>query len=206
MRRPASSAAAGDRCGSRPLAEVVTSSAGTGTRRVGVLLLQPLHVGLHAVAQLRRRRAEVRARRRPSRRSRCRRPTAAAGSRPGWRSAWPISAEPTTPPRRRVTRLPFAAVGEQQPAPRRSRPADRRAPVSTRVTRAVTRQRDEDGRSSRLLRPGPGAAAARSMSLDADERRDDAAHAVDQQRAAQQRRGAERPVLHAAQRQRDQQR
>ena len=39
--------------------------------------------------------------------------------------------------------------------------------------------------------------------LDADERRDDAADAVDEQRATQQRRRAERPVLHAAQRQRD---
>ena len=48
------------------------------------------------------------------------------------------------------------------------------------------------------------AATRMSISLDADERDDDAAHAVDQEIAAQERRRAERPILHAAQRQRDQ--
>ena len=40
--------------------------------------------------------------------------------------------------------------------------------------------------------------------LDADERHDDAAEAVDQEVAPQQRRRADRPVAHAPQRQRDQ--
>ena len=41
--------------------------------------------------------------------------------------------------------------------------------------------------------------------LDADERHDDAAHAVDEQIALQDLRRAERAVFHAAQRERDQQ-
>ena len=50
------------------------------------------------------------------------------------------------------------------------------------------------GQHGRSPQARPRAVTARSMSLDADERRDDAADAVDQQVAPQQRAGADRPV------------
>ena len=56
------SAAAGPRCGSRPLAEAVTSSAGPAPAPAGSPP-EALHVRRDAVAQLLRRGAQVRARR-----------------------------------------------------------------------------------------------------------------------------------------------
>ncbi len=76
-------AASGLRCGSRPLAEAVTSSTGTGPGACGFSARRRCEVGRDAVAQLLRASGPGSSRRRPSRRSRSRpRPRAAAGSRP----------------------------------------------------------------------------------------------------------------------------
>ena len=76
------SAPAGERCGSSPLPDAVTSSAGIGPGAVGVCLAQARDICRDPVAQLLRRRAEVRSRRRAAIVAViCRPPTAAAGSR-----------------------------------------------------------------------------------------------------------------------------
>src|ERR1700722_6530541 len=64
------------------------------------------------------------------------------------------------------------------------------------------------GRSSRFMATSLDQPQCRERHvdrLDADERNDDASHAVDQQISAQERGGAERPVFHSLQSERDQQ-
>src|SRR5262245_44578887 len=114
-----------------------------------------------------------------------------------------MRAEPTTCPLSSWTRLPLAWRGNRSwPRPVRSR--GYAIPVSTSVT-AVARRAMRRTRAMGTSLDQVADLEDEVDELDADERRDQAPEAVDEQRAPQERRRPERPVAHAAQRQRDEQ-
>ena len=129
-------------------------------------------------------------------------PTAGRGSTCRSVNSWPISAEPMTLPSCSI-RLPCAWYGKSDPGD---------AGHGERIDEAGDqRQRDdEDDRGADFFQhdvfsSGEVQGGDHEVDgLDADERNDDAAEAVDQQVAPQQRAGADRPIGDALQRQRDQ--
>ena len=132
-------AAAGDRCGSSPEADVVTRSMGTGTSPDSPSSRPRRSPSRARSASC----SSVRAGCRPSsrRRSRCRPPTAATGNSPATRSAWPMMREPTTVPLRSIS-WPLALSGNTTCA----MPGDRQ-----RVDDAE-QQRGDDGHQRRRSR------------------------------------------------------
>src|SRR5579871_5217347 len=78
-------------------------------------------------------------------------------------------------------------------------------PVRTSVTNVTRRAMTSSLRMEVYLSDEPEGGEAHVDELDADEWGNDPAHAVEEQRAPQDGGGAERAVLHAAQRERDEQ-
>jgi hypothetical protein len=172
-------------CGSRPLAEAVTRSTGTGAVLPGSAARRASTRPLTASSQRRVQRALVGA---AGGSRRCR----ASGRWPratpemlGSLKFWPIRAEPTGLPSRRI-RLPAACAGNSQlrDAGDEQRIGDAGHTVSTEEqTRAGRRM----GFMAIPPQTRPRADQQQVDGLDADEGHDQAAQPVDQQVAAQQR-------------------
>ena len=120
---------------------------------------------------------------------------------------WPISVEPTGLPSR-MTRLPAAWPGKATwPMPvTASGYRTPQASVSAPNRTSAGRRDGFHGNSVNVDQARLSSDKHHVDQLDADERQQDAADAIDQQVAAQQRGGADGAVLHALERQRNQER
>src|SRR5882672_11344754 len=112
-----------------------------------------------------------------------------------------MSSEPTTCPVASVTRLPAARAGKIAWATPVTT-SGYTSPVRTSVT-TVMRSAMRISRIEPSFLGQTDEAEDHVDRLDADEGNDHATHAIDEERPAQEGGGAQRPVLHAAQGQRD---
>ncbi len=195
-------------CGSSPLAEAVTRSTGTWALLSGSARLQGLHASGDSLAQRRVDRLpnSNRARRGGHCRARDWWPTRRDQKYLGASNGWPISDEkPTTCPSPSTIRLPpawcgnthFTQSGSDQQRIGHTGGNRQQHEDTCRAARGVERRTWIESFTFRLVKSVAGQTAARVDQFDADERHQQPTQAINQQVVAQQRRGANRAILHA---------